>query len=53
MGGSRNQAARLITNPFDLLGVYVDDKKMYFTERATESDKWSYTTDFGKLELPK
>jgi hypothetical protein len=40
-------------NPFDLLGVFVDDKKMYFTERATVSDKWSYTTDFGKQVLPK
>ena len=40
-------------NPFDLLGVFVADKKMYFTERTTASDKWSYTTDFGKLMLPK
>lgn len=40
-------------SPFDLLGVYVDEKKMYFTERASMSDKWTYTTDFGKQMLPK
>lgn len=40
-------------NPFDLLGVYVNDKKMYFTERASVSDKWTYTTDFGQQMLPK
>lgn len=40
-------------NPFDLLGVYVDDKKMYFTERASVSERWTYTTDFGKQMLPK
>lgn len=40
-------------NPLDLLGVYVEDKKMYFAERASTSDKWTYTTDFGKEMLPK
>jgi hypothetical protein len=40
-------------NPFDLLGVYVAEKKMYFAERASVSDKWTYTTDFGKQMLPK
>lgn len=40
-------------NPFDLLGVYVNDKKMYFAERASISDEWTYTTDFGKEMLPK
>lgn len=40
-------------NPFDLLGVYVNDKKMYFTERASSSEKWTYATDFGKKMLPK
>ena len=40
-------------NPFDLMGVYVNDKKMYFTERNSVSDKWTYTQDFGKEMLPK
>lgn len=40
-------------SPFDLLGVYVDEKKMYLTERTSVSDKWTYSTDFGKQMLPK
>ena len=40
-------------NPFDLLGVYVNDRKMYFTNRASVLDKWAYTTDFGQQMLPK
>lgn len=30
----------------------VEDKKMYFAERASTSDKWTYTTHFGKEMQP-
>lgn len=40
-------------NPFDLLGVYVEEKdsvkSMYLIERSSTSDKWSYSSDFRKV----
>jgi hypothetical protein len=40
-------------NPFDVLGVYVADDKVYLTERVTISDQWTYTTEFAQKVLPK
>jgi len=39
-------------NPFDVLGVYVDENKMYLIERSATTDKWSYSADFSKV-IPK
>ncbi|MFC3682639.1 TIR domain-containing protein [Hydrogenophaga luteola] len=38
-------------NPFDLLGVYCKDDEIQVVERKTISDKWTYTSDFGKQLL--
>lgn len=38
-------------NPFNLLGVYRKDDVLQVVERKTVDDKWTYTSDFGKLEL--
>lgn len=40
-------------NPFDLLGIYREDNRVYLVERATESSQWTYTSDFGKHVLAK
>lgn len=39
-------------NPFDVLGIYVSEKKAYLVERASTSEKWTYSSDFSK-DLPK
>lgn len=43
-------------NPFDLLGVYVEEngtsKAMYLIERSSITEGWSYSSDFKKF-LPK
>jgi hypothetical protein len=39
-------------NPFDALGVYVEENRMYIIERSSTSDRWSYSSDFSKV-IPK
>lgn len=39
-------------SPFDVLGVYVNENRMYLVERQTTSDKWSYSSDFPNV-IPK
>jgi hypothetical protein len=41
------------TSPFDVLGIYVTDNKVYLTERLSISDPWTYTFDFAQQMLPK
>lgn len=41
------------TNPLDVLGVHVEDKKMYLTERQTTGAQWTYSSDFNKQVIPK
>ena len=53
IGGFDKQPSAEGPNPFDLLGVYVKEKKMYVIERPSSSDGWSYTADFGQKVLPK
>ena len=36
-------------NPFDVLGVYVNENKMYLIERSATTVKWSYSTDFTRV----
>jgi hypothetical protein len=40
-------------DPFDLLGVYREDNRVYLVERATNASQWAYTSDFGKQVLAK
>ena len=40
-------------NPFDVLGVYVAEQKMYLIERTSVNDQWTYTSHFQKQVLPK
>lgn len=47
------QQGRAGPNPFDLLGVYRDEQKVYVVERKSTEDQWTYTTDFEKKVLPK
>ncbi|MBK1688799.1 TIR domain-containing protein [Rubrivivax gelatinosus] len=48
--GNTSQAG---DNPFDLVGVYRKDDVLQVVERKAVSDKWTYTTDFGKEEIKK
>lgn len=40
-------------NPFDLLGVYTEDKKIRLIQRSSTDSKWAYTNDFGQAVIPK
>ena len=42
------KSAAFGANPFDVLGVYVAEKKMYLIERISVSDQWTYTIHFQK-----
>jgi MTH538 TIR-like domain (DUF1863) len=53
IGGFNKQPCAAGPNPFDLLGVYVNEKKMHVVERQSITDRWSYTTDFQQRVLPK
>jgi hypothetical protein len=39
-------------NPFDVLGVYVEDKRMKLIARSSTSEKWYYSSDFVNV-IPK
>ena len=39
-------------NPFDVLGVYVEEKRMKLIERPSTSENWCYSADFVNV-IPK
>lgn len=39
-------------NPFDVLGVYAKENRMYLIERSSTSGNWSYSSDFSRV-VPK
>jgi hypothetical protein len=53
IAGFDKKSSKAGPNPFDLLGVYTKDSAVYVVERASLTDKWTYTTDFGQTALPK
>jgi hypothetical protein len=36
-------------NPFDVLGVYVEENRVKLVERPSAADKWYYSSDFTKV----
>jgi hypothetical protein len=52
IAGFDQRPSRPGPNPFDLLGVYCKDRRVYVVERKTVTDQWTYTTDFEKSVLP-